>query len=185
MVSEYPELADQWDEFGCYQSPSALQGWLTGYLASGARLKNDAWLNEAMEYLELDELPAALQTSLTGLYDTVLATLKAEDMTYQLLLPDEEEADLDEQIDCLAQWSKGFLDGIGASGKLTGTIDKDVMEVLRDLDAFSQAEAGDSADAETAQLYLELAEHARVAALTVFYAFNTSTPGAQAPEVLH
>ena len=106
-------------------------------------------------------------------------------MSYQPLLPDEEEADLDEQIECLAQWSKGFLDGIGASGKLSGTVDNDVMEVLRDLDAFSQAEAGDNPDAETAQLYLELAEHARVAALTVFYAFNKSAPGSQVPEVLH
>ena len=185
MVSDFPDLADQWDVSGCYQSPSALQGWLTGYLASGARLNNAAWLQEATDYLELDDLTDDLKTTLTNLYDKVLAELKADDMSYQPLLPEEEEADLDEQIECLAQWSKGFLDGIGASGKLSGTVDNDVMEVLRDLDAFSQAEADDNADAETAQLYLELAEHARVAALTVFYAFNKSAPGAQVPEILH
>ncbi|HBS43057.1 MAG TPA: hypothetical protein DEA26_10275 [Oceanospirillales bacterium] len=185
MVSEYPDLADQWDTCGCYQSPSALQGWLTGYLASGARLTTSRWLEEAMDYLELDELPTDLQTTLSALYDQVLAGLQAEDMAYEPLLPDDEEADIIEQIDCLAQWSKGFLDGIGASGKLTGSIDSDVMEVLRDLDAFSQAEAGEIADAEAGTLYLELAEHARVAALTVFYAFNKSAPGAQVPEVLH
>lgn len=183
MTIEYSALADLWDESGCYQTPSALHGWLSGYLASGGRLTGDAWQQEAMDYLEIDELSDALKGVLAALYTAVLKQMQAEDMSFTLLLPDDEEADIDEQVDCLAQWSKGFLDGLGASGKISGRPDADVLEVLQDLDAFSQAQIDDVNDPENTQLYLELAEHARVAALTVFYAFNQPAP--KAPETLH
>ena len=39
MTIEFSAAADLWLESRCYQTPSALHGWLTGYLASGARLK--------------------------------------------------------------------------------------------------------------------------------------------------
>jgi len=183
MTIEYPALADLWDDTGCYQTPSALHGWLTGYLASGARLSGEAWLAEAMDYLEIEEAPGGLKAVLTELYGQMLKQMQAEDMSYGLLLPDDEEADIDEQVECLAQWSKGFLDGFGASGKVSGRPDEEVLEVLQDLDAFSQAQIEDVNDPENAQLFLELAEHARVAALTVFYAFNSPAP--KAPETLH
>ena len=183
MTIEYPVLAELWDASGCYQTPSALHGWLSGYLASGARLPADGWIQEAMDYLEIDDCPEELRAILVALYDSVLKQMSADDMGYALLLPDDEEADIDEQVDCLAQWSKGFLDGFGASGKVSGRPDTDVLEVLQDLDAFSQAQLEDVNDPENVQLYMELAEHARVAALTVFYAYNKPAP--QVPEVLH
>ncbi|MDF1763817.1 MAG: UPF0149 family protein [Oleibacter sp.] len=181
---EYPELADQWHVSGCYQAPSALHGWLTGYLAAGARLNHEAWLEEAQDYLEIETCSVELEQMLLALYDDALHSLKDESMAYDLLLPDDEEADLDEQVECLAQWSKGFLDGFGASGKLSGRPDDDVAEVLKDMDAFSQAGMEHSTDPEDLQLYMELVEHARVAALTVFYAFNKSGPS-QVPEIVH
>lgn len=187
MAIEYPEMADQWEESGCFQTPSALHGWLSGYLASGARLAPEAWLKEAADYLEIDELPEALSNMIIEMYVAAVGQLADENMAFTLLLPDDEEADIDEQVECLAQWSKGFLDGIGASGQLTRTPDKDVFEVLQDLDAFSQAHIEDINDPENAELYLGLTEHARVAAMTVFYAYNkpiAKTPD-EAPKTLH
>lgn len=183
MSIEYPELADQWEESGCFQTPSALHGWLSGYLASGARLAPEDWLKEAADYLEIDEFPEALSNMVIGLYMDTVEQLSGEDMDFNLLLPDDEEADVDEQVDCLAQWSKGFLDGVGASGQITGAPDKDVFEVLQDLDAFSQAHIEDVSDPDNAELYLGLTEHARVAAMTVFYAYNKPAP--KSPETLH
>ena len=174
MNIDFSELADVWLESRCYQAPSALHGWLTGYLSSGARLTPAAWLVEAEAYLELDEQPGdKLKAALAVFYDETLSGLSGEDMSYQALLPPDDEADVVEQVDCLAQWSKGFLDGIGASGKLQGNqLADDVTEVLRDLDAFSNATIDDPQDPDNEALYLELAEHARIAALTVFYGMN-------------
>lgn len=177
MTIDFNALADLWVEARCFSSPSALHGWLTGYLASGARLSSSAWLLEAEQYLELDSAPSdSLAAVLDKFYETVLTELASESMAYQLLLPADEDADVDEQVECLAQWSKGFLDGFGASGNIQGKLPEDVFEVLQDLDAFSQASLEDH-DPGNEMLYLELVEHARVAALTVFYTLNQAAPG--------
>lgn len=178
MTLDFTNAADVWLESRCYQTPSALHGWLAGYLAAGARLTAAQWQQEAIDYLELDEQPNdAMSALLVTMYEQVLAELSAEDMQFQLWLPSDDDADVDEQVDCLAQWSKGFLDGFGASGRAQGGVADDVMEVLRDLDAFSQASVEDPTDVSNAALYLELTEHARLAALTVFYGMNqVATP---------
>lgn len=182
MSTDFNTLADLWVESRCFASPSALHGWLTGFLASGARMPQERWLTEAEQYLELeDPVNAGLAAVLQQLYEKTLNDLSADSMAYQLLLPADEDADIDEQVDCLAQWSKGFLDGFGASGNVQGELPEDVFEVLQDLDAFSQASLEDH-DPSNELLYLEIIEHARVAALTVFYALNQSSPN---HEVLH
>lgn len=172
MALTYSNIIEPWEESKCYQTPSAIQGWLTGYLATGARLSTENWLLEACNYLEVEAIDHSLEPLLIKLKDEVLEALLSEEMEYELLLPDEDEADVDDQVDSLAQWSKGFLDGLGASGRIKGRPDSDLMEVLRDLDAFSQAEVEDINDPENTQLFLQLVEHARVSALTVFYIFN-------------
>ncbi|MDK2776603.1 MAG: UPF0149 family protein [Pseudomonadota bacterium] len=177
MTIDFNAAADLWVEAGCFQTPSALQGWLTGFIAASGRLTTDAWLLEAQDYLELEkEMPASLKEMLTAWYDEVLAGLSGEAMDFAILLPADEDADIDEQVDCLAQWSKGFLDGFGASGRAQGKLPDDVTEVLQDLDAFSRAELDDPKDPDNEMLYLELAEHARIAALTVFYTMNQQPP---------
>lgn len=186
MTIEFNTAADLWVESRCYQTPSALQGWLTGYLAAGGRLTRTDWLMEAQDYLELDDEPTgALRDLLVVFYDDVLQGLSGEAMDFSILLPADEDADIDEQLECLAQWSKGFLDGFGASGKVQGKVPSDVAEVLQDLDAFSQAELDDPQDPQNELLYLELCEHARMAALTVFYAMNQQVTPAPVNSTLH
>lgn len=172
MAIEFAALADIFVEAGCYQSPSALHGWLTGHLASGARLQTAQWLSEAQDYIELDELPASLHNALVAFYDATLTALNGDGLDYALLLPEDDEADIDEQVESLGQWSKGFLDGFGAAGRIQGSLPEDIAEVLEDFDAFSQIELEDINDPENEKLYLELVEHARMAAMMVFYSMN-------------
>lgn len=186
MTLDFTCAADVWLESRCYQTPSALHGWLTGYLAAGARLTAEKWQQEATDYLELDAQPNdRMRVLLDTMYDEVLLALTAEDMSFQLWLPSDDDADVDEQVDCLAQWSKGFLDGFGASGCAQGAIAEDVMDVLRDLDAFSQARVDDPTDVSNATLYIELTEHARLAALTVFYGMNQVVAAQSKIKTLH
>jgi uncharacterized protein YgfB (UPF0149 family) len=176
----FSDAVDLWDEAGCHQSPSALHGWISGYLATGARLKPEAWLAEAKNYLELETaLENTMAQLVAEMYTSVLEKMSSEDMDYGLMLPSDEDADVSEQVECLAQWSKGFLDGFGASGQRISGASLDsmegVQEVLRDLDAFSMVDSRDLDDSN-ASMYLELVEHARVAALTVFYSMNRAAP---------
>lgn len=176
MSLDFNDLADIWVQARCYQTPSALHGWLSGHIAAGARLQPAKWLHEAKELLSLDgELEPDLHNALIALYEQVLTDLSNDGLSYTLLLPADEDADVDEQVDCLAQWSQGFLTGFGYAGRVQQSVPEDVQEVLEDLAAFSQAELDDHQDPDNEMLYLELVEHAKVAALTVYYSMNTST----------
>lgn len=179
MSLDFNDLADIWLQANCYQTPSAIQGWLSGHIAAGARLQPAQWLQEAQELLSLDdEMPAALQNALVEMYEQVLSDLSNDALSYSLLLPADEDADVDEQVDCLAQWSQGFLIGFGYAGRVQQRLPSDVQEVLEDLAAFSQAELDDHQDPDNEALYLELVEHAKVAALTVYYSMNNNAHSA-------
>lgn len=165
-------------------SPSGLHGWLTGYLCTGARLTDEQWQVEAENYLETPEpLPKAVQSLMTVFYGWVLKGLENESMNFTLFLPESDDCELSQQVDAMAQWSKGFLDGFGAAGKFSGKLDDDTREVLQHFDAFSQVElTADDSPEDSEDLLHELVEHARVAALTVFLAFNE--PEAVEPKII-
>jgi uncharacterized protein YgfB (UPF0149 family) len=179
----FDQFANAMVKIGALGSPSGLHGWLTGYLASGARLNNAEWQREAEQYLETPEaLPAAVQSLMTVFYGWVLQGLQDESMSFKLFLPDEDDAEFAQRVDALADWSKGFLDGFGAAGKVQ-QLDDEVQEVLQHFDAFSQASADEEDDVDEGML-LELVEHARVMALTVFLAFNEPLADGEKPQVL-
>lgn len=170
----FHQFANAMVTIGALGSPSGLHGWLTGYLSTGARLTDTQWQTEAENYLETPEaLPKPVQSLMTLFYGWVLQGLENESMNFSLFLPESDDCELSQQVDAMAQWSKGFLDGFGASGKVTGKLSDETKEVLQHFDAFSQVElTADDSPEDSEDLLHELVEHARVAALTVFLAFN-------------
>lgn len=180
----FHQFANAMVTIGALGSPSGLHGWLTGYLSTGARLTDAQWQEEAENYLETPEaLPKPVQSLMTLFYGWVLKGLENESMNFTLFLPESDDCELSQQVDAMAQWSKGFLDGFGAAGKFSGKLDDDTKEVLQHFDAFSQVElTADDSPEDSEDLLHELVEHARVAALTVFLAFNE--PEAVEPKVI-
>jgi uncharacterized protein YgfB (UPF0149 family) len=170
----FHQFANAMLTIGALGSPSGLHGWLTGYLCTGARLSDAEWQVEAENYLETPEAPPKpIQSLMTVFYGWVLQGLENESMNFTLFLPESDDCELSQQVDAMAQWSKGFLDGFGAAGKFSGKLDDETKEVLQHFDAFSRVEltAEDSPE-DSEDLLHELVEHARVAALTVFLACN-------------
>ena len=158
---------------GALASPSALQGWLTGYVATGGRLNKEQWLTESAEYMGLPEAwTDKSKLAVLGFYQDELRVIQNEDMSYQLLLPDD-ETDFTVRMQAFADWAKGFLDGFGASGRINEEdLNEEVMEVLKHYDAFSYGIEEDEIDEDGERLFTELVEHARVTALFMFYHFN-------------
>ncbi len=163
---------------GALNSPTALQGWLVGYAATGARLNKEQWLTESANYLDMQE--AWIDKSklpMLAFYQDELKALQAEDMDFQLLLPDDDE-EFSVRMQAFSDWAKGFLDGFGASGRVNEDgLDEEVVEVLRHYDAFSYGIEEDEIDEDGEKLFTELVEHARVTALFLFYHFNQKQQG--------
>ncbi len=163
---------------GALNSPTALQGWLVGYAATGARLNKEQWLIESANYLDMQEAWVdKSKLPMLAFYQDELKALQAEDMDFQLLLPDDDE-EFSVRMQAFSDWAKGFLDGFGASGRVNeDRLDEDVVEVLRHYDAFSYGIEEDEIDEDGEKLFTELVEHARVTALFLFYHFNQKQQG--------
>ncbi len=173
---------DEWAEFllklQSIATPAELQGMLCGRLSGGQRLDDPAWLNAAVEFMDLvdSDIETAFddesRSIFLALYKENLASLEDDNRPLDLMLPPD-ELSLSQRIDALAGWCEGFLHGLGASG-LDGSsrLPAEVAEALRDLAQISQAKLDEEDLEENEHYYAELVEYVRVAVLTLFAELN-------------
>lgn len=172
---------------GAVNHPSELHGNLSGQLALGARLSNDAWLALAAEHMGSEQVQAQqeedaeLRDFLMDAYEQTLQAMYAPDMSFAPLLPDD-EYDLNERLMALSAWVRGFLEGMALVGsRQLGESSPEIRELIRDFVAISQVDAQEDGSEEDEQQLTEVVEFVRVGVLTVFTEFNT----APAAETLH
>lgn len=178
--------SDLHDRHGAINHPSELQGLLTGELAAGERLSPERWESLALEHLGCDQLLTEAvkdepgpQALLHAFYGATLSALQSEDMDFRLLLPPE-QAPLNQRLEALSSWVRGFLEGMArAAGDGISKAPDDIRELVRDFVAISQVEhdAQDSEDGDREAE--ELAEYVRIGVLNVFAEFNRPQPGEQ------
>lgn len=178
----YDEWADTLLKLQAITSPAELQGMLCGRLSGGQRLEHEAWLQAAVDFMDLldTDLDQALdlesRVALVALYEENLASLNDLSRPLELLLPPD-ELSLRQRIDGLASWCQGFLHGLGASGLEGGSqLAPEVAEALRDFAQIAQARLDEEEAEENEFYYTELVEYVRVAVLTLYAEFNPAAP---------
>ena len=147
-------------------------GTLSALLIDNASLAT--WLGHT-----LDELPdkgnvlAAEQLGvLEQLFEQTRGQLDGEDLSLELLLPDETD-DFDLRLLGLSQWCQGFLYGFGVSGAaVEESLDDESRECLSDLLEISKLGHDEETSDETEQQYVEIVEHVRVATLLLNESLN-------------
>jgi uncharacterized protein len=132
----------------CVRRDYALAEWLDEVLPDGAR---------------------ADSTVLEALKARSAAVLAGDEMLFQPLLPDDEQA-LADRVEALGAWCQGFLYGFGAAGTAGhARLPEGVNEVLADLAQISQAGVvGAESDEVEEDAYLELVEFLRAAVQLVY-----------------
>jgi len=165
-------------------SPSELHGLFCGHLAAGARSQPDALLRSACELMDIDQLSEeSSKVGVLALYQVALAQLQSTDMSFQLLLPDDESA-LSERVQMLGAWCTGFLSGFGLQGSHSNSsMSKETRETLQDLGQIAQIEADIDDTEENEADMMEVQEYVRMACLMLFTECNTPPEdGASKPE---
>ncbi len=169
----YSEMLELLKQGGVMQEPAESHGLLSALLCSG----HDAiqtWLDELLiEQHEGDMLRAEAKQMLEGFAAVVKLQLHGTDLSYELLLPDDDSA-LYERVVALAQWCQGFYLGLGIAGisdleKLpedSREIVEDMMEIARIENYDAQSEEQGSEEDEAA--YAELVEYLRVGVLLIY-----------------
>jgi yecA family protein len=156
-----------------------LHGSLAGYLCAGGRAQADHWL----EALALDALhEAVLQGGEREVFDRLYAECRRElddpELSFDPLLPDDEDASLTERSAALVDWCRGFVGGIGLAGTdLRKTLSDEANEVLADLSRIAGTDVDEASDPDGEEDYTEVVEYVRVGAMLLRHELGVP-PGA-------
>ena len=151
------------------ESLSELHGLLCGQCCAGLRPGHNAWLAMAIEHMAIDEsLASDTKSMLFQLYDDTLTQLQSEEYSFQLLLPDDEEA-LEQRTQATGQWCQGFLSGYGLSGLTEEDLSEEASSVLKDFSSIAQVAFDGMDESEKAEKdFFEVGEYLRMATLMLF-----------------
>ena len=160
------------EQLGANVDAAEAHGTLSALLIDNAGFAT--WLGHT-----LDELPdkgnvlAAEQLDvLEQLFEQTRGQLSNEELSFELLLPDETD-DFGLRLVGLSAWCQGFLYGIGVSGTAAeDSLDDESRECLSDLLEISKLGHDEETSDETEQQYIEIVEHVRVATLLLNESLN-------------
>ncbi len=169
-LPNYHDLAAAAEELGANTSIAEAHGVLVGLAGGTAELRFNRWYEEVFEPLEEDDhLARRYAGEMEALFDTSLAMLADEGVSFTPLLPDT-DSQLSERADALGQWCRGFAYAVSLSAfDPARNLSQDSQELLGDFAAIARAghedEEGDEDEAEMA--YAELEEYVRVGVLLI------------------
>jgi yecA family protein len=170
-VFDFDEFADYLLDQGLQASPSQLHGCLSGLLSAGASHEAEYGLDALTQSLNLN-LHGELASRVMQLYSVTADALQDDEFTFHPMLPDDEE-DIVARTAALASWCEGFLAGfayrLAGEDASSGSLSEEAGEVLRDIAAMAQAEAGpDETNDDAEESFSELVEYLRVAVVNIF-----------------
>ncbi len=176
-TNDYDAVRESLSGAGTLVSLPELHGGLCGALCAGGTTAAERWLDG---FASDSEAADAARTRAVGveLERASWTALADAELAFEPLLPSE-DAPLEEQVQALAHWCGGFLNGVGASApdlvggsaKPTAIASAEVAEILGDFAEMSRAgvEEEDAADRDQADFALaELKEYVRVSVQIVF-----------------
>ena len=151
------------------EAHGSLCGLVCGLGAGG----QSVWLADTLTDTQENET-VLLQTStlLAALAESTCAVLEGAEMTFQPLLPDDDQP-LVERVDGLAQWCLGFNHGLFVAARI-GDAEAELnsgntAEIVRDFSEMAQVAVGDDQpDAAGEDAYAELVEYVRISVQLVY-----------------
>jgi uncharacterized protein YgfB (UPF0149 family) len=165
-------------------SPGEAHGIIAGLLATSLEGDIRAQLADLFSPYGLDEEEQEdLFTMLAPLYRYTKSSFEQGSFEFALLLPDE-EATLEDRIEAIADWCRGFIYGLTEGGVTDVTqLPGDAGEVVRDLMELAEVGLDESADVETQDKALaEIEEYIRVGVQLVFEELGAGTLSTDHPK---
>ncbi len=114
------------EALGATATAPECHGVLCALLAVASEDPRTTWLAETVG----DEAPGV---EIERLYDETMAELDDTSFAFELLLPGDDAADLDERTRALADWAGGFTFGVACAGRHPEDLPAEVAEFVRDV----------------------------------------------------
>ncbi|MCP4188122.1 MAG: UPF0149 family protein [Gammaproteobacteria bacterium] len=164
------------EKLGANVDAAEAHGSLCGLLLDNSDMAT--WLKHSLDDLPEvgDVLATEKLTDLKQLFEHSREQLNTEDLSLELLLPDEVD-DLGVRLLGLATWCQGFLYAIGVTGLANRSeLDQLSQECLSDLLEISKLDYHSEAGEESEQQYVEIVEHVRMSVFMLNEALNPVMP---------
>lgn len=158
-------VTDSLNQLGISYSAAEAHGLICGFICRDTQHGGSKrWSQCLFDEGEVDD---QLQQLFTASHTQFLE----EHFSLQLLLPPDQELNIDERVKALAEWCHGFLSGFGLATTTEKSKNKQVVlqEALKDIAEISRAEYHDiEVDEDSEISYTELVEYVRMAVLFIF-----------------
>ncbi len=154
------EIKEQLDEVLPGGQTAAIQGLMCGMIVGGARrLEGAGW--QALRDLAAmpDEQPPE---SLRAIFEAQFAALESEAFGLDLALP-EDAVHCSQRVEALAEWCRGFIEGLIAVAPRILNEHEDIADLVQDLMKIGEVSPDVEGSEEDERHLLELTEFVRVA----------------------
>lgn len=164
---------------------SECHGFLCGHFCASNTVATELWQDHLLagidDAADLEDCFAIL----SQLANQVSKEILAEEISFTLLLPDDEST-ISERSGALAEWCAGFISGlgIGGLGEEPQLIDE-CNEFIKDLVSISRMETTVEDDENAEVALFEIVEYIRVGVIMLHQEWHHMGDNNERPEVLH
>jgi uncharacterized protein len=164
-LKNFTELSDKLNHVGAPVDAAECHGFICAQLCLMEHIDEQAWCDNLMPP---DTETGTLEAELRALGRCTHKQLEAHDFSFELLLPPD-DARLEQRVEALAHWCRGFLFGLGSSGLTEAGLTGDCRELVNDMEHISRVRPdADSTDEESESALMEITEYVRVGALSIY-----------------
>jgi yecA family protein len=165
---DYYELGDALAGAQTSADAAACHGLLAGLVCATGFTEPKIWVTQIFEeYDPKDRLQAEAFKQLQALCEQTQAQINSEDLDFELLLPDDEDA-LHDRTEALGSWCGSFLSGLGLAGLEQSQLSQEVTELLDDLTQIARVDFDlDAPDEEDLAAFEEVVEYVRIGVLFI------------------
>ena len=174
MISQflnYEDLSAPLLQLDPDKDPSEIHGSLCGILCADNSIDQNAWGQLVIPQLDSNNLlHKESMEILSQLFTQTVRQMNDPNCEFQLILPNEENADTQALVDTLGEWCQGFLVGLSLGGiSDIDSLPEDSAELVRDFVEIARAgtsyQLDDVDDAQ--QSLFELIEYVRIGVLLI------------------
>lgn len=160
-------------------------GFLCGQVCVPGYPMEDLWQEYIDARTKNDDLVDDCYGEIKILLADIIDSMNSSDMGFQLMLPDD-DSDLTDRVDALAEWCHGFLNGYGAAAGDQGlAMTEECREILEDFTRICRAGIDEGGNEEDEQALAELIEYVRMGTMLIYEDLFTDFRMIETPEVLH
>jgi len=180
-VATYTKLQSILTKLGSQVTAAETHGLLTGMLSVTQPKQETAWRKLLLESLDCSPPTKPQWDTISKAGTQIIDSFRGLKFTFNLLLPDD-SVPLEERIDALGYWCRGYLSGLGLFGLSSEDLKNEVVkELISDLSQIAHISMETDSSDEDENNYLELVEFVRIAVQNI----QMELQGSDQKQLLH